>query len=253
MKKTWIIFILALVLLLPMSAGAHMLWLLTDTDTPKVNEPVKVEIGWGHKFPKDEEIKAERLGTIKAVGPEGRELALKKISSSQYELVPPAAGVYVIWAQLVPGFVTRTPRGIKLQTKKGIPDANHCFRFDMAAKTVVAAGGRKQGAERQVQSNLEIVPLKDPVALKTGDTLPVRVMFQGKPLAGAELKFSHEGWADRQKPFGTLGKTNDQGELQLKVDKPGWWLLTATHKTPYAQPEECDENMYRASLTWQVR
>ncbi|MFP3867609.1 MAG: DUF4198 domain-containing protein [Desulfobacteraceae bacterium] len=253
MKRIWIIFVLALILILPMSSHAHMFWLLTDKDTPQVNEPVQVEIGFGHKFPKDEEIKAERLGPVKALGPDGQELSLKKISITQYELVPPAAGVYVISAQMIPGFVTRTPQGVKMQTKKGVPDANYCFRFDMAAKTVVAAGGQQQGANRPVQSNLEILPLQDPTTMKTGDTLRVRIVFQGKPLAGAKLEFSHEGWTDPQKPFTSLGKTNEKGEIQVKVDKPGWWLLTASHKTPYEDPEECDDYFYRASLTWQVR
>jgi len=253
MKRIVLTFIMALILIFPMSSHAHMFWLLTDNDTPMVNEPVQVEIGFGHKFPKDEEIKAERLGAIKAVAPDGQELALKKISTTRYELVPPAAGVYVISAQMVPGFVTRTPQGMKMQTKKGVPDANYCFRFDMAAKTLITVGGKKQGADHRAQSTLEIMPLKDPMALKIGDTLPVRVIFQGRPLIGAELEFTHEGWADPQKPFATLGKTNDQGEIQVKVDQAGWWFLTASHKTPYAQPEECDDNFYRASLTWQVR
>ncbi|OPX20852.1 MAG: hypothetical protein BZ151_01680 [Desulfobacca sp. 4484_104] len=253
MNKSWIILALALTLILPISSQAHMIWLLTDQDVVQVKQPVKIEIGWGHKFPKDEEIKAERLGAVKAVGPEGREVALKKISSSQYELVPPATGVYLISAQLVPGFATRTPQGMKMQSKKGVPDANYCFRFDMAAKTLVNVGNAQPGAERLVQSSLEIVPLKNPVAVKVGDTLPVRVMFQGKPQAGVKVEYTHENWADPQKPLATLGQTNDQGEIQVKVDQPGQWLLLASHKTPYAEPEECDDNFYRATLTWRVR
>ncbi|MDD3580170.1 MAG: DUF4198 domain-containing protein [Desulfobacca sp.] len=253
MKKICIILTLALILIFPVSSLAHMIWLLADQDVAQVKQPVKIEIGWGHKFPKDEQIKAERLGAVKAVGPDGQEVALKKISVSQYELVPPTAGVYLISAQLVPGFATRTPQGMKMQSKKGVPDANYCFRFDMAAKTLVNVGNSKQGTDRPAQSNLEIVPLKDPVALKVGDTLPVRVMFQGKPLAGVKLEFTHENWADPQKPSATLGQTNDQGEIQVKVDQPGQWLLLASHKTPYAQPEECDDNFYRATLTWRVR
>ncbi|MFZ5448975.1 MAG: DUF4198 domain-containing protein [Thermodesulfobacteriota bacterium] len=255
MKKIWIILtlVLAAVLVLPMSSQAHMFWLLTDKDSPKVNETVQVEIGFGHKFPKDEEIKAERLGPVKAVGPDGQEVTLKKLSTTTYELTPSTPGIYLISAQLVPGFVTRTPQGMKMQTKKGVPDANFCFRFDMAGKTLVNVGEVKQGYDRSAQSTLEIMPLKAPHTLKTGETLPVKVTFQGKPVAGAEIKFTHDDWSDPDKPFATLGKTDAQGEIQVKLDKPGRWLLVASHKTPYDKPDECDENFFSASLTWRVK
>jgi uncharacterized GH25 family protein len=255
MKKTWFFLTLALaaVLVLPLSSQAHMFWLLTDRDNPKVNEAVQVEIGFGHKFPRDEEIKAQRLGSIKCLGPDGREVALKKISTIRYELVPSQKGVYVIAAQVVPGFVTRTPKGMKMGTKKEVPDANLCFRFDMAGKTLVNVGNQKQGFDRRAQSTLEIMPLKNLDTLKVGKTLPIRVIFQDQPLAGAKIKFTHEGWSDPQKPFATLGKTDAKGEIQVKLDKPGRWLLVASHKTAYNNPEECDENFYSASLTWRVR
>jgi uncharacterized GH25 family protein len=254
MKKTWFFLTLALtaVLVFPLSSQAHMFWLLTDRDTPKVNQPVKVEIGFGHKFPKDEEIKAERLGSVKAIGPDGKEAALKKISTIQYELVPSQKGVYVIAAQMNPGFVCRTAKGMKMGTKKEFPDANLCFRFDFAGKTLVNVGKQNKGFDRRAQSTLEIMPLKNPNTLKVGETLPVTVIFQGKPLAGAEIMFTHDGWSDPQKPFAVLGKTDAKGKIQVKLDKPGRWLLIASHKTPYSNPAECDENFYRASLTWRV-
>ncbi len=253
MKRKWPVFALALVLALPLSARAHLFWLLTDKGAPQVNEAVQVEVGFGHKFPKDEEIKDERLGAVKVLRLDGRELAMKKISTTRYEFVPPAAGVYLFSARVVPGFVTRTPQGMKIQTKKGVPDANLCFHFDMAAKTLISVGDQKQGFDQSAGSLLDILPLKNPTSLKPGESLPVKVIFQGKPLAGVEVKFIHENWPDPLKPFATLGKTDTQGEIQVKPDKPGKWLLIASHKTPYASPEECDENMYSASLTFTVR
>jgi uncharacterized GH25 family protein len=229
-----------------------MLWLLVGNDTPQVGERVPVEIGWGHKFPRDEEIKAERLGSIQAVGPDGQALALKKISTTRYEFVPPTKGVYLISAQVAPDFLTKTPDGFKLQSKKGIPEAVSCFRFDMAGKILVNVGRQRQGFDRRAQSALEIIPLKNPNTLKTGAMLAVKVIFEGAPLAGAEIKYTHENCPDPKKSFATL--TSDrQGEVRLKLDKPGKWLLVASHKTPYYPPEECDEHFYSASLTFSVR
>jgi len=255
MKKNYIVIYCTVFIFLLFAswAQAHMFWLLADKDAPKVNEPVQVEIGFGHKFPKDEEIKEERLGAVKALGPGGQELALKKISTTRYEFVPPKKGVYLLSAQMAQGFVTRTPQGMKMQNKKGVADANFCFHFDMAAKTFVNVGGQKQGFDQSAQTVLEIVPLQDPRTLKPGARLPLQVRFQGKPLAGSEVKFTHDNWPDPQKPFATIGKTDFQGKIQVKIDKPGKWLIMAGHKTPYAPQEECDENFYSASLTLTVR
>jgi uncharacterized GH25 family protein len=255
MRKSWMVFILVLAASLawPLGSQAHMFWLTTSPETAAVSRPLKVEIGFGHKFPRDEKFKEGRLEAVKCLEPEGQEVKLKKISPDTYELVPPAPGVYVISAQMRPGFVCRTAKGMKLGTKKEFPDANLCFRFDMTAKTLVAVGPTGQGFDHRAGSSLEIMPLKDPGALKVGETLPLKVIFQGKPLAGTEVRFTHDNWPTPEKPFGSLGKTNAQGEIAVKLDKPGLWFLTASHQTPYAQPEECDENMFRASLTWRVK
>jgi len=255
MKKIWKIIILALAagLILPVNTQAHMLWLLVNKEAPKVGETVQVEIGWGHKFPKDEDIKEERLGAVKAIGPDGEELKLKKISTTQYELAPPKSGVYILCAQVRPDFLTKTKDGFKLQSKKGVAEVVNCFRFDMAAKTLLNVGRQEHGFERRAQSSLEIMPLKNPRTLKKGAVLSVKVMFQGKPLAGVEVKVAHEKPADPVKPLVSLGKTDEKGEIQVTVDRPGRWLLLASHKTPYENPEECDENFYTASLTWRVR
>jgi uncharacterized GH25 family protein len=255
MRKRWMVLILALaaVLVWPLGSQAHMFWLLTSPKIAKVSQPLKVEIGFGHQFPRDEKLKEGRLEAVKCVGPEGQKVKLKKTSPDTYELAPSAAGVYVITAQMRPGFVCRTAKGMKLGTKKEFPDANLCFRFDMTAKTLVAVGQAGPGFDQRTGSTLEIMPLKDPGALKVGGTLPIRVMFQGKPLAGTEVRFTHDNWPTPGKPFGSLGKTDAQGEVAVKLNKPGLWFLTASHKTPYAKPEKCDENMFRASLTWRVK
>ena len=255
MKKTYIVIYGALLIFLLSASGAwaHMFWLSVNQDHPQVGEAVQVEIGFGHKFPQGEGIKAERLGQVKAWAADGREVALKNLATGRYKLVPAAPGVYLLSAQVVPGFVTRTREGMKLGNKKGVADANYCFHFDMAAKTLVSVGKGKKGFERKAKTTLEIVPLKNPGSLKQGASLPIKVLFQGKPLAQAAVKVTYDGWSDSQKAFAVTGKTDAKGEFGVKVDKPGRWLILASHKTPYPNQEECDENMYSASLTFTIR
>jgi len=249
MKTPWLVLILALALCLPATSQAHLFWLLPEQTVTEVGKPVPVEIGFGHKFPRDEEIKAERLQFIKVLGPDGKEVPVQKLSQVKYEFTPAAAGTYAVVAQMLPGFVSRTAEGMKMQSKKEVPDANLCFRFDFAGKTLVSAGGQPRGFDRSVQSSLEVIPLKATTGLKVGAEFPVRVIFQGQPLAEAEIKVTHEHWADPQNPFAFTSKTDAKGEFTLKPDKPGRWLLIASHKTPYHDQAECDENRYLATLT----
>ncbi|MBW1936897.1 MAG: DUF4198 domain-containing protein [Deltaproteobacteria bacterium] len=181
-----------------------------------------------------------------------QEVPLKKISTTEYKFVPPKAGEYLILAQVVPDFLTKTRSGFKLQSKKGLPDALSCFRFHMNAKTLINAGSKREGFDMGARSSLEIIPLKNPHVLKVGQALPIKVIFQGAPLAGAEVRVAHASRSDSSKPFVAVGKTDAQGQIQVSLDQPGKWLIVTSHKTPYHPREECDEHFYSTSFTFVV-
>lgn len=69
MKKHYLIIYGAVFIFLLSASGvrAHMFWLSVSKDSPEVGEPGEVKIGFGHKFPQGEEIKAERLGAVPAL------------------------------------------------------------------------------------------------------------------------------------------------------------------------------------------
>ena len=70
---------------------------------------------------------------------------------------------------------------------------------------------------------LEIVPEKDPAAVKAGDEFPVRVLKDGAPLAG----FSLNAVAANQTK-GETRQTDAEGRVTFRLDKAGAWLLRAT-------------------------
>ncbi len=249
MKKVLLAVFALLTFALPLPVQAHLFWLLPEPAVSPSGQPVQVEIGFGHKFPKDEELKAERLEFFKVLGPDGKEVPIKQVSPVRYEFNPAQVGTYLVVAAMKPGFVSRTPEGMKMANKKEAPNATNCFRFDFAAKTLVNVGSGAMGFDRPVQSSLEIVPLKSPTNLKVGEELPVQVLFQGKPLPEVEVKATHDQWQDPNDLFAVKGKTDAQGKYTLKIDKPGRWLLAVNHKTPYPDPAEADDNFYLGSLT----
>lgn len=254
LKKIFtVILVVGAVFLSAASVQAHYLWLNVSTYTPQVGDPVQIEIGWGHKFPTDEVIKPKFLNKVFALGPTGKEISLKKLSTARYELVPDKNGVYLILADVHPGFVTKTPEGYKMQNKKGLPQAQFCFRYDMAAKAVINVGKPQQGLAPPTSKSLEIIPLKTTRKLTAGEIFPIMVRFQGKPLAGAEVKATYAGFSDQSNAFAVTTKTDNHGVANIKLGKPGKWLVVTCHKTPYPVPEDCDDNLYKYTLTFDVK
>jgi uncharacterized GH25 family protein len=78
MKKIFLFFLLLSFCLSAPIAHAHYLWLNIGDDRPKVGQTVRIEIGWGHKFPKDEVIKKEFLNHVYAMDSKGTNQDLKK-------------------------------------------------------------------------------------------------------------------------------------------------------------------------------
>jgi len=130
-------------------------------------------------------------------------------------------------------------------------------RFRRCAKAWLA-GGDAARATATVGLPLEIVPLAAPGA---GATLTVRVLWQGRPLAGALVR----GW---RAPLGDGGapadpeqrdsvavawqvRTDARGQATARVAASGEWLLSVVHMVPSADRAEADWESTWASLTFE--
>ena len=83
MKKIFIItafIIMHSMLFAPIFVQAHSLWFNIDTYHPEVNQPVHIEIGWGHKFPNDEKIMEGYVNEIYILDSSGKKFPLTQIS-----------------------------------------------------------------------------------------------------------------------------------------------------------------------------
>jgi cobalt/nickel transport protein len=107
-------------------------------------------------------------------------------------------------------------------------------RFDDAVKVVVHAGGAPKGWGRRVGTPVEFVPLTRPYALPKGASFRARLLFEGKPLAGAIVGIEHLAEAPpKEKPPSDLftirqERTNADGEFSVTLPETGWWVLFAS-------------------------
>jgi uncharacterized GH25 family protein len=288
MKSTkWLLSVFAACALLMVAGGAmaHNLWLVPDQYNPQVGGTVKILVGFGHHFPAsrmDEKVRPGMLQEVNAVGPNGKVTILEKKAEGEYAFTVKAPGPYLISVLMKPGFFSRVPGGMKRGNKKELAQVQKCMFFRMIGNAPIFAGaaGQKTPAAPASQA-LQMQPLKDLAKLKQGDTLPIKVMFQGAPLANAVVtatyagyKPSKEAMAKANKPEPNLSpkeaarlrmkrklalldlvkvKTDSQGVAQIKLSAKGWWLVLVANDTPFKDAATCDRNMFKTSYTFEVR
>jgi uncharacterized GH25 family protein len=148
------------------------------------------------------------------------------------------------------GLWVKTADGVyRNASPRMVPDAAETLWSGKYAKALSGPGAPWS---RVMQHTLELVPLADPAALKPGATLPVRVLFQGRPLAGAEVE---RGDGVTALPESAIPRfTSDaEGIARVPIVAPGAQLLVIDHKVvPGAEPMRAGSDLYNATLWFTV-
>ena len=121
--------------------------------------------------------------------------------------------------------------------------------FSRSAKALVQAGGvGSSGYDRPLGLALELVPEKNPYGLKPDEELPVRLLWQGRPLSGALVSALPYG-----NPEARVSLRSDRaGRVRLREIGPGVWLVKAVHMERVADDPAADWRSVWASLTFEV-
>lgn len=120
--------------------------------------------------------------------------------------------------------------------------------YSRRAKALVRVGNGDPGdVSRPVGHTLEIVPLKNPYALKRGEALPVRVLFNGEPLQGATIDL--DDLSDALDPLQSA-TTDADGVASFTTDRPGPWKLMTVWGVPLVDRRRADYETIFASLTF---
>jgi hypothetical protein len=121
-------------------------------------------------------------------------------------------------------------------------------RYSRHAKSIVQVGAPQlqPHVTRAVGLRLEIIPEIHPYSEPRPARLPVRVIFEGKPLAGALVKMSNP--EDDSKPAALV--TNGAGRAVFDMPARGTWLLHVTWTQRLPSTDEADFDTLFASLTF---
>ena len=242
--------VLAAALLAVPAARAHETWLLPPAFSAAPGTALELQLTTGEKFPVAQFTTASDDVVYARVrqGPRVLDLTDRNTEPQHLRLrTPPlASGVAVAYALLPPAEVTlsltqvaqyfdeiaapeRVRREWATQRRTG---AQWVESFTKQARTCVQVGNANDdGCQRAVGLPLEIVPLAAPFGLRSGSTLRVRLLWQGKPLAGTAVGVMTEPSVERR-----FAVTDAQGVAAVKFDRAGRALLFAVHLRPLAKP-----------------
>ena len=117
--------------------------------------------------------------------------------------------------------------------------------YSRCAKSLLRVGEGSAGYDRELGLELELVPEKDPYALKPGEALPVRLLYRGKPLDGALVI----GMAS---PEAKISARTAGGRASLVLDRPGLWLIKTVHMVPAPEGSGAEWESLWASLTFEL-
>ena len=100
---------------------------------------------------------------------------------------------------------------------------------------------------------LKSSPWKTRSVLNRGSVFSLKVLFNGAPLADAEVHATYAGFSDQPFTFALTVKTDREGMAGIRLLEKGEWFVSVTHETPYPDNKECDTEKYNATITFDVK
>ncbi|WP_310542650.1 DUF4198 domain-containing protein [Phenylobacterium sp.] len=184
----------------------------------------------------------DRDHQVRFAGP-GVHVLVLQTNHAQSELPGPRFTSYLKEEGLTPAINLRAQRKITDQPGREV--------YTRRAKALVQVGAPSARldalATRPVGLSLEIVPEVNPYAPTVGTNLPVRILYEGRPLAGALVKLNNLDF-DGQ-PVAEI-RSDSAGRAVFNVPRTGSWQLNVIWTKPLKDTAKADFDTTFSSLTF---
>lgn len=260
-----------LVCLCAAPAAAHDFWIQPVTyflDSPDT-VPFTLQVGHG-PFRQRSPISSNRITLFKAIAPNGAAIDLRSglhlgggTEDGKFHLAAP--GAYVVVLETDSHAQSHLPAlrfndylkaegltpAIEWRERMHRTDVDGSENYSRRAKVIVQVGPSAPGSRSQVTKPfgmpLEIVPETSPYAVPRPTTLPVRVLYEGRALAGALVKLTN--LEHDATPLETH-LTDNAGRAIFAMPKSGAWLLNVIWTKPLPSSSETDFETVFSSLSF---
>ncbi len=138
---------------------------------------------------------------------------------------------------------------LELRTKNNELNKPSKEFYQRYAKVLVQSGDKTDNTfNKRVNFPVEIVPMSNPYAIKSGDYLECRVFVQGKPSAHQLVKvWNHVG----NRVFLQNIYTEDDGTIKFPISSTGPWMVSTVKMIPSDKPGADYKSMW-ASLVFGI-
>ena len=237
-------------------AEAHDFWLIPDPFRVASGAQVEIHGQTSSKFPTSESaVTADRVADARVLSATATE-RIDDLSQRGTSLVlrhrPEGAGQRVVAVTLRPRSVRESAASFRRYLElEGAPEAlarvdregllrgrdSVTRRYAKYAKTLVEVGTGGAAAFSRVAGHpLEFVPERDPASLRPGDTLVVRLLYRGQPLANARVHAGSVPAAEGRPQLAASSASPDlhltsggDGRLRVPVATGGLWNVRTLH------------------------
>lgn len=260
-KTMLVLFILTII---PGMAFGHNMWLNASDYNPALSKRTgahtKIYFGFGHKYPVQDFLAKEKLIEFKLISENGksRDLEPGEGGFMATPLIIKKPGANIVTAATRPGFYTMYYKEGRLHHKiasmEGLEDVLLSLYYENYAKALINVGDT--GAEsysKPVGHNIEIIPMENPYLKKTGDTLKIKVLHDGKPASYCNVSATYVGFSSKE-DYAFSNKTSSDGTSTIRLLAPGQWVVRAVVRKPAKESlrKDCIEEKYSATLTFGV-
>ncbi len=261
---------LVLGLLAAVPAAAHDFWIVPSNFHPAPGAPLAFRLRVGERLHGDpvprDPARIERFALIGPDGPTERPVLGPPAAEPAGFAALPAPGLYqVVYRSRRERVDLPAAKFEEYLALEGLESISALRRsrgesakpstevYSRSAKSLILSGpGLGAGFDRPAGLELELIPEKNPYQLAAGAELPVRLLYRGKPLAGAEvvgLSFQH---ADKTAPGRIAGRTGRDGRVALRLPEGGFWLIETVHMVQAPRETGVDWESLWASLTFDL-
>lgn len=252
-------------------ALAHDMFLKPEQFFLKAGDKVLVRLLNGTFIKSANSIDRSRLVEVVMVSPSGREVVDTTRwntagDTSSFIATVKAEGTHLIGTSTKPSIIELEakefneyleldgiPDMLEFRRKNGELNKDATERYAKHVKAVVQVGAARTNQYATVLGYpAEIVPLGNPYDLKVGQSLRVRLLVNGKPVANQHAIYGGVGTsgaviADQ------AARSNDGGEVSIPVGQAGVWFVKFINMRKITGDKAADHESQWASLSFAVR
>jgi ketosteroid isomerase-like protein len=263
--------------LIAVEAAAHDFWIIPSAFQIGHGETLELLGQTSTRFPSSlSAVATPRVADARLIGAAGT-TRITELSQRGTSLLlrgrPSAPGQYLVAVALTPTPV-RSPaaafhrwlelegapgEAARLEREGAFQGSDSVTRRTLkTAKTIaqVGSGGPRMFGQPAGQP-LEFILDADPATLRVGDTLGVRMMYNGRPVARGEAHAGGADWPIAEgeqvpEPQDVHLRATGQGVLRLPITRGGVWNVRGIHVTPGASGTPREWDVHWATLVFQV-